>query len=253
MSESAFQRLLRQAQAAPISGWDFSFVEGRMHDAPLPWDYRERVLALLPATEALLDMGTGGGELLSGLRPLPPTTYATEAYPPNVPVARARLAPLGVQVVPVAEDEDLPLPSCFFDLVINRHERFIAAEVARVLQPGGRFVTQQVGERNLEELNGWLTGSPKRPRSSYLQKARAYLEAAGMEVTAATEALGEARFDDVGAIVYLLRAASWAIPDFSVARYEPQLWALHRQIETNGPLVARDHRFYLEAIKHEHN
>jgi hypothetical protein len=30
-----------------------------------------------------------------------------------------------------------------FDLVANRHEAFVATEVARVLSPGGTFVTQQ--------------------------------------------------------------------------------------------------------------
>jgi len=34
-------------------------------------------------------MGTGGGEFLASLAPLPMHTSATEAYPPNVEIARA--------------------------------------------------------------------------------------------------------------------------------------------------------------------
>jgi hypothetical protein len=47
-------------------------------------------------------MGTGGGEALSGLVPRPPRTVATEAWPPNVPVAARRLRPLDI---PVVQDE----------------------------------------------------------------------------------------------------------------------------------------------------
>jgi len=61
----------------------------------------------------------------------------------------------------------------------------------------------------------------------------------------------EGRFEDVGAIVYLLRAVPWQLPGFSVATYEPRLRELHDQIQNHGPLVARDHRYYLEVEKHE--
>ncbi len=76
---------------------------------------------------------------------------ATEAWEPNVDVAGARLRPLGVTVVSVEAAPDnvdqtpderrgrLPFPSESFDLVVNRHESFVAGEVARVLRPGGRF------------------------------------------------------------------------------------------------------------------
>lgn len=40
-------------------------------------------------------MGTGGGEFLAGLQPLPPHTCATEGYPPNIPIAQQRLKRLG--------------------------------------------------------------------------------------------------------------------------------------------------------------
>jgi hypothetical protein len=50
-------------------------------------------------------MGTGGGERLSRLAPRPRPTVATEAWPPNVPVAAGRLHPIGVAVV---QDEGAP-------------------------------------------------------------------------------------------------------------------------------------------------
>ncbi len=135
-----------------------------MEEAPTSWSYPEPVRARLADVTAVLDMGTGGGELLARLAPLPPVTVATEGYTPNVGIARARLAPLGVKVVPVAGAPDnsdqqpgegrgsLPFPDESFPLVINRHESYYPAEVRRILQRGGSFITQQVGVTHYQEL-----------------------------------------------------------------------------------------------------
>jgi SAM-dependent methyltransferase len=95
---------------------------------------------------------------------------AAEAWPPNVPVAAARLRALGIAVVQDegAPENDtqhpgrgrLPFRDEAFDLVTNRHEAFQAAEVRRVLAPGGTFVTQQVDYHCYAE-----TGQPRRAGS----------------------------------------------------------------------------------------
>ena len=127
MMMDQFERLLTEAEAQQMSGWDWSFVEGRYIEAEPPWSYREQVHRYLPSTQRLLDMGTGGGELLASMAPLPSDTWATEGYPPNLSIARARLAPLGVTVVPMLERDILPFSGASFDLVINRHESFDAS------------------------------------------------------------------------------------------------------------------------------
>ncbi len=81
----------------------------------------------------------GGGEFLSSLQPLPKETFATEAYPPNVPIATGRLEPLGVRLLQASSDDGLPFEDGFFELVIDRDESFDAAEVFRILKPGGRL------------------------------------------------------------------------------------------------------------------
>ena len=158
------EQLLAEAEQQPFQGWDFSYLQGRMEEAPTSWNYAELVRARLAGIAAVLDMGTGGGELLARLAPLPPGTVATEAYTPNVEIARTRLVPLGVEVVPVAGAPDnsdqqpgegrgsLPFPDESFPLVINRHESFYPAEVKRILQRGGSFITQQVGAAHYQEL-----------------------------------------------------------------------------------------------------
>ena len=89
--------------------------------------------------ESLLDMGTGGGEFLSLLQPLPPNTYATEGYAPNVPIAKERLESLGVKVYAIIDDDEnanLPFEDNQFDLIINKHESYTPNEIFRILKGG---------------------------------------------------------------------------------------------------------------------
>jgi hypothetical protein len=54
----------------------------------------------------------------------------------------------------------LPFGGAAFDLVIDRHEAFLAAEVHRILVPGGTFVTQQVDTRSSDDLYRLLGLAP---------------------------------------------------------------------------------------------
>ena len=130
--QEVFDLLISDANTA-FSGWDFSHISGshRMMESPLSWSYASKVLPYLRRAHSLLDMGTGGGEFLSRLQPLPKTTCATEAYAPNVPIARQRLEPLGAEVYEIEEDEKLPFVEEQFDLIINRHESFACGEIKR--------------------------------------------------------------------------------------------------------------------------
>jgi len=98
-----FETLIQEAEQAHFSGWDFSWLRERWIESEPDWDYGALVLERIPAAQALLDMGTGGGEFLASLPSRPAQTCATEAYPPNLPVARARLEPLGIPVSHVDE------------------------------------------------------------------------------------------------------------------------------------------------------
>jgi len=246
----SFEQLVAEAERHGLSGWDFSFIEGRWRESPVSWDYRQRVLGHLGQVRSLLDMGTGGGEFLSSLGPLPPDTCATEGYPPNLPLARARLEPLGVQVVEKLSDDRLPVEDARFDLVINRHEAFSASEVLRVLRPGGRFVTQQVGGRDNIRLNRLLQARGDHEFDTWtLDFAARALEEAGFRVVERREEFPETVFTDVGAVVYYLNAIPWQIANFTVETYRAPLVALHKQIQADGGLVLTSHRFYIEACK----
>lgn len=94
-----FHELVTEPMTVPVSGWDFSRLDRHSRSAPLPWDYRLKVAAVARSARTMLDMGTGGGEALSGLPARAPRTVATEAWPRNAPVADRRLLPLGIRVI----------------------------------------------------------------------------------------------------------------------------------------------------------
>lgn len=212
----------------PFSGWDFSHLAGRWHEEHPPWSYDDIARSLLRRSGAVLDLGTGGGERLAAMADaFPARVVATEGHPPNVEIARRRLAPLGVEVVGTGTGTELPFPEGSFDLVLDRHTAFDAAEVARVLRPGGTFLTQQVDGRNFADLIERFGASPQFPDVT-LDRLSEQLGHAGFTIEDARDHTLATRFDDVGALVYYLRAVPWTVPEFSVARYRRELLALRR-------------------------
>lgn len=246
-----FDRLVADAEHS-FSGWDFSYISktDRLVEAPLSWSYASQLLPHLRRAGSLLDMGTGGGEFLTKLQPLPEYTAATEGYLPNIPIARQQLEPLGVDVYAVSEDLQLPLTDDTFDLVINRHESYLPSEVLRVLKPGGHFITQQVGGQNDVELNR-LLGAPPNDEFAHwdLDFAANELEEAGFQFLERLEDFPPARFFDIGAVVYNLKAVPWQIPDFPAERYRDALHRLHQTMQQRGYVDIPTHRFLLVALK----
>ncbi len=249
---SRFDQLVNNGleMANRFTGWDFSALHGRWDEVEPPWSYRQMVQQRIDSADSLLDMGTGGGEFLASLERRPATTYATEGYAPNVPVARQRLEPLGVRLLPMADEASLPLASESCQLIINRHEYYWPPEVIRVLKPGGLFLTQQAGALDGQEINNFLNAPADQGLDSWSMESEVKaLEDAGLEVLQQRESWQDSVFYDIGAIVFFLRVIIWQIPDFTVERYRPQLLALHRQIEREGRFVATSHRFLIEARK----
>lgn len=246
-----FEFYLKDSERA-FSGWDFSYVvdTGRMVDFPLKWSYTSKVLSKLRNANTFLDMGTGGGEFLSLLHPLPPNSYATEGYEPNLPVAKKRLEPLGVTVVKIEEDNILDFENDFFDLIINRHEEYSVKEVKRVLKKDAYFITQQVGGRNCIELNKILGCNEDFGMNEWnLDYAVLELEKEGLEVIEKDEDFPKLRFFDIGAVVFYLKAVPWQISDFSIDKYYDTLKNLHNIIQEKGYIDIKEHRFFILAKK----
>ncbi|HEV2237467.1 MAG TPA: methyltransferase domain-containing protein [Ktedonobacterales bacterium] len=101
------------------------------------------------ATDVALDVSTGGGHTALALAPHVARVTASDLTPTMLAAARAFLTAQGVTNADyvVADAERLPFLTATFDLVTVRiapHHysdvRAAAAEMARVLRPGGRFV-----------------------------------------------------------------------------------------------------------------
>jgi SAM-dependent methyltransferase len=206
----------------------------------------------------MLDMGTGGGEVLSGLPERSTFTVATEAWPSNVHVAATRLRPLSIPVVQVEGARDnveqsddrgsLPFRDSAFSLVTNRHEAFVASEVARVLTSGGSFVTQQVDFHSYDDLYRALGREVPAAPASWLRVARDQLERAGFRVKKCLAGQERQTFDDIGAVVYYLRMVPWAVEGFDAVASMASLRRLHERI-VEKPLRLRQRRFLLVAEK----
>ncbi|MGH9091054.1 MAG: class I SAM-dependent methyltransferase [Acidimicrobiales bacterium] len=250
---SSPDELLAEAASIPLAGWDFSVLGDRFRLEPPPWSFPAIVEELFDATGRLLDMGTGGGEWLASLNGRSAEVVATESWPPNVPIAVARLRPLGISVVQNEAATDnvlqsvtepkgrLPFRAAAFDLVTNRHESFFAGEVRRVLTRGGIFVTQQAnsGSARFHDLLG--LEAPTSEEFS-LPLAIDQLTRAGFEIEEAEEGIATTTFEDIGALAWYLTNVPWAVPDFSVARYRDALLGL-----AGEPIAVPSARFWLRA------
>jgi SAM-dependent methyltransferase len=245
-----FDELIAEAEAAPIEGWDFSWLEGRATEDRPSWRYSERVADRAAGVSRMLDLQTGGGEMLTGLPQVPPLMVAAEAYPPNVVVAGQRLRPRGVHVVAARDAGTLPFPSAVFDLVTSRHPVDTCwEEICRVLRPGGRYLSQQVGPHSVHELSEFMLGPLHASSKRDPELARRAAEAAGLVVEELRHERLRTVFYDVGAVVYFLRLVVWIVPGFAVARFGERLRALHEQIERDGSFVTFASRFLIEASK----
>ncbi|MEV4056072.1 methyltransferase domain-containing protein [Amycolatopsis sp. NPDC049688] len=249
MRKSRFDELVAEAEAVSVDGWDFSWLDGRATEARPSWGYQRLLGAQLARVEAALDLETGGGEVLDGCPSLPPLMVATESWPPNIARAAARLRPRGADIVATA---GFPFRDNVFDLVASRHPVTTDwREIARVLQPGGTYFSQQVGPASVFELIEFFLGpQPEEARNSrHPDRAVREAEAAGLEVTDLRFESLRTEFSDIGAVVYFLRKVIWMVPGFTVDQYRDKLRELHEKIERDGPFAARTTRFLIEARK----
>ncbi len=264
-----FERLISEALQAPFSGWDFSWLEGRRVHTGGPHgklDYEKRAREALAKASAVLDLGTGGGELLSRLAPFPPIAIATESYPPNVAVAARRLAPLGVKVIWAdagCHDSRGPQPhgrwpqrrlsfaDTTFDLALVSSVSFCPREVYRVLKSGGTLLTSQAGTGQYgPELVDLLEGTPAEwslPENRW--DIDSTLDEAGFLTVEKLECKESSTYRDIGAVVYHLKAVPWAITDFDVDRYRERLYKLHLRMKAEGGLTTAGVHRLIEVCK----
>ncbi len=245
---TTFEELVAEGAAVPVEGWDFSWFEGRATEERPPWGYARLMGEHMAGAEAALDIETGGGEVLATTARPPALLVATEGWWPNVEVARVQLQGVGARVVAAADAPALPFADASFDLVVSRHPVVVLwDEIARVLRPGGTYLSQQIGPGTNRELTDFVMGPQPVNESRSAARARAGAQQAGLEVVDLRECALRVEFFDVGAVVHFLRKVRWTVPGFTPEAYETALRRLHAQIERDGSFVSTARRLLVEC------
>ena len=235
-------------KARGFRGWSLEEVAPTRIGPGYPWDYRHRAADLIGRASFVLDMGTGGGELFADLcRGRRGRAVATEPWHVNAPIAKSRLAPLGVEVVG-AHSLHLPFRNDVFDLVLDRHEEMDPAEVGRVLARGGIVLTQQVGRNDWKEVRTFF------PRMQdwgpVFARYVSGFEGARMKIERSESHDTRVAYHGLGEVVYILCVAPWMIPAFDPLGQDLRaLIQLERNLTTHEGLVLTESRFLIEASK----
>lgn len=246
MEEELRKKWKSEENIAKINGWDFSYLENRYNEKTLSWSYYEIIKKYLKDEMKLLDIDTGGGEFLLSLKHPFENTSCTEGYEPNVELCMNKLKPLGINFKEAKDVAKLPFDDNSFDIVIDRHGSYNPIEVKRVLKDNGLFITQQVGEKNDEDLVKILlpNNHTKYPNFN-LTSQKELFEKNGFEIIDQKEEFGKIEFYDVGAIVWFSKIIEWEFEGFSVDKCFNKLLECFKIIEKEGKFETKTHRFLL--------
>lgn len=248
--EARREALLRELQPAieaarSFSGWSFSDIKVRDLEPGPPWDYEALVREHAAVAATTLDLGTGGAEFFSRVMAAARgRVVATEEWHVNAPIARDALAPIGGSLVRASAERALPFVDGSFDLIIDRHEAIVPAEVARVLAPGGTFITQQVGPANWREINrfvgrrGWF--------GDHLNRYPDELRASGCDVEQRRHEWKVA-YAGIADLVYMLLVGPWEVPGFDPVAEIDALVAIEDVLTTPRGLELTFSRYLLIA------
>lgn len=120
------------------------------------WNYGRDLLGLLAAKagDRILDVGCGTGQLTAEVAQCGAAMMGIDASPEMIAAARKNFPQVRFEV---ADATALPFSNEFDAVVSNaalhwiRDQRAAIASVARALKPGGRFVFEMGGHRNLRQ------------------------------------------------------------------------------------------------------
>ncbi|MCU1412822.1 MAG: class SAM-dependent methyltransferase [Microbacteriaceae bacterium] len=250
-----FDDLIAEGEAVPVAGWDFSWFEGRAIEEPTSWGYSRRLPPLYAEAQAVLDLQTGGGEVFAGALARtdvrPSLVAATEAWEPNLELARRALAPFDATVAHLANDAPLPFADASFGVVSSRHPIAMPwSEVARVLEPGGITISQQVTPlATNRELYEFFLGPQGYEPEDGVALIQSRVAEAGLELVDLRYEESKVEFFDLAAVVYFLRKVLWTVPDFTVERYRDKLIELHAEIEERGSFVSYSRHALVVALR----
>lgn len=213
--------------------------------AATPWDYLEEVKKHLTPTHSVLDIGVGGGELFAKLAPHFASGIGVDVDPDMIATAQenARSIPnLTFRVM----DSNLEGLDQHFDVIIDRHAPFNLEMVKAHLIRGGVFITQQVGEKNMQIIKGVLGQPLRKPVIS-----RDALESVGLTIIDFREYNVEYVVHDIESLVFWLKALDMLHADIPGSAAIANADILNRILSGNvneRGFVTNEHR-YLSVAK----
>ena len=208
----------------------------------------DRAKVLLAGARTVLDMGTVSGArgFLSCSKDTTGSRSQLRDGRETSTVASQELSTYGAPVA-YASGLSLPFADACFDLVLNRHNELTPADVARVLSPGGSFLTQQVGHYNWQELRAFfLRQTDLGPKFDRYQKE---FLAAGLAIERAETHDTPVACRSLGDLVYLLTATLWTVPGFDLEADLDTLLALEQALYKDDHIALTNSRYIIEVHK----
>jgi len=238
-------------QVGARNGWDFSKV--KCLSEGVAWDYGSEVTRACTGTEALLDIGTGGGEQLLKIAGFVRQAVGIDNSAAMIETARSNGRKANQPDVAFLEmdAEALDFPDRSFQIVICRQAPFEAKEVARVLADDGVFITQQVGGRDkINLIEAFGRGQSSGASINCLQDQYiTELNEAGFTDIRSSRYDATEYYRSAEDLIFLLKHAP-IIPDFGQA--EGDFEVLRQFIEDNRTeqgIRTNAHRFLIVARK----
>ncbi len=132
-------------------GWDFSKLDKRVTVRNQKWDFVAVVKKYINKNCTFLDLGTGSGEKIIPLAKnckrvcgIDNSKYMITKAKQNVKLKNAEFK--------IGDNNSIPYQNKTFDLITSRHAPINFKEAHRVLKEGGLLITQQVGERDKQNI-----------------------------------------------------------------------------------------------------
>ncbi|WP_209970846.1 class I SAM-dependent methyltransferase [Paenibacillus eucommiae] len=140
-----------------LNGWDFSTLKVATEGEK--WDFYKEVTDRCEKSDLLLDIGTGGGEMLLSITDSALLLVGIDHSKDRIQTANANLQKSNKANARflLMDAENLEFPPSFFNVVSCRHSNFYAEEIAKVLVKDGMFLTQQISDNdklNIKEAFG---------------------------------------------------------------------------------------------------
>jgi hypothetical protein len=236
-----FEQLVAEGLRLDVEAyWGAGLLPERLSAEGPSWSYTAMARSILSNAQSALDMGTGEGGVLRKLGTVAQTDGCVREWWPTVPAAQERLKPLGVHlVVTLGSADNVGGPD------LQRRRPGLPFEIFRIIKPGGRFLTQQVGSDEAASVRT-LLGLPIDRSAWAAAPAIDQLQPAGWAIDDVREDRLTMKFADIAALIGYVRTIPWAYQDLDWARVKPRLQQLHFRSQSD-PIEAISHHFLVLA------